>query len=115
MPYKKARPNNTACGKEPNEIVNGVLEIDKIIKKESPKSTVAVSGLIHRADKPEFTKKVEQVNKLLVKACQQHDMDFIDHKNIQHKHLNAYGLHLNISGTGEMAKNFITYLNSKCD
>ena len=52
---------------------------------------------------------------LLVKACQQHDMDFIDHKNIQHKHLNAYGLHLNRSGTGEMAKNFITYLNSKYD
>ena len=106
---------NDLRDKESNEIVNGVLEINKIIKKESPKSTVAVSGLIHRADKPEFAKKVEEVNNLLVKACQQHDLDYIDHKNIQHKHLNSYGLHLNRSGTGEMAKNFIKYLNSKYD
>ena len=106
---------NDLRDKESNEIVNGVLEINKIIKKESPKSTVAVSGLIHRADKPEFAKKVEQVNNLLAKACQQHDLDYIDHKNIQHKHLNSYGLHLNRSGTGEMAKNFIKYLNSKYD
>ena len=49
---------NDLRDKESNEIVNGVLEINKIIKKKSPKSSVAVSGLIQRADKPEFTKKV---------------------------------------------------------
>ena len=91
---------NDLRDKESNEIVNGVREINKIIKKKSPKSSVAVSGLIQRADKPEFTKKLEQVNNLSVKACQQHDLDYIDHKNIQHKHLNSYGLHLNRSGTG---------------
>jgi hypothetical protein len=31
------------------------------------------------------------------------------HKNIQDKHLNAYGLHLNKFDTGIMAKNFLSY------
>ena len=70
---------------------------------------------IHTKQKFRSVSFVNALMILIVKACQQHDMDFIDHKNIQHKHLNSYGLHLNRSGTGEMAKNFIKYLDSKYD
>ena len=104
---------NDIRDKQTNAIVNGILEIEEIIKKESPTTNVVISELIHRTDKAEFSQKVDKVNEMLAKACQRRNLNYIKHKNIQDKHLNAYGLHLNKFGTGIMAKNFLSYFNSK--
>lgn len=45
---------NDIRDKQTNEIVNGILEIEEIIKKESPTTNVVISELIHRTDKAEF-------------------------------------------------------------
>ncbi len=103
---------NDIRDKQPEEIVNGIMKIQKIIKKESPKTTVTVSELLHRNDKIEYTQKVKKVNIMLAKACKQHNCDYIEHKNIEDKHLNPYGLHLNRFG-GVMAKNLVNYFNTK--
>ena len=84
---------NDIRDKQTNEIVNGILEIEEIIKKESPTTNVVMSELIHRTDKAEFSQKVDKVNEILVKACQRRNLTYITHKSIQDKHLNAYGLH----------------------
>ena len=101
---------NDIKDKQTNEIVNGILEIEEVIKKESPTTNVVISELIHRTDKAEFSQKVDTVNEILVKACQRRNLTYITHKNIQDKHLNAYGLHLNKFGTGIMAKTFLPTL-----
>ena len=104
---------NDIRDKQPKEIVDGIMKIQDIIKKESPETVVAVSELIHRNDKVEYSQKVKKVNTLLAKACRQYSCDYIEHTNIQDKHLNPYGLHLNKFGTSVMAKNFVNYFNTK--
>ena len=104
---------NDVRDKQPKEIVDGIMKIQDIIKKESPEAVVAVSELIHRNDKAEYSQKVKKVNILLAKACRQYSCDYIEHTNIQDKHLNPYGLHLNKFGTRVMAKNFVNYFNTK--
>ena len=104
---------NDIRDKQPEEIVDGIMKIQKIIKKECPKTTVIVSELLHRNDKIEYTQKVKKVNIMLAKACKQHNCDYIEHKNIENKHLNPYGLHLNRFGTSVMAKNLVNSFNTK--
>ena len=73
---------NDIRDKQPEEIVDGIMKIQKIIKKESPKTTVIVSELLHRNDKIEYTQKLKKVNIMLAKTCKQHNCDYIKHKNI---------------------------------
>jgi hypothetical protein len=77
---------NDIRDKQPEEIVDGIMKIQKISKKECPKTTVIVSELLHRNDKIEYTQKVKKVNIMLAKTCKQHNCDYIEHKNIEDKH-----------------------------
>ena len=104
---------NDIRDKQRKEIVDGIMKIQHIIKKESPETVVAVSELIHRHDKVEYSQKVKNVNTLLAKACRQNSCDYTEHTNIQDKHLNPYGLHLSKFGTSVMAKNLVNYFNTK--
>ncbi len=69
---------NDIRDKQTNEIVNGILEIEEIIKKESPTTNVVISELIHRTDKAEFSQKVDEVNEMLAKACQRRNLNYIE-------------------------------------
>ena len=51
---------NDIRDKQPEEIVDGIIKIQKIIKKESPKTTVIVSELLHRNDKIEYDTKSKE-------------------------------------------------------
>ena len=53
---------NDIRGKQAKEIVDGIMKIQDIIKKESPKTVVAVSELVRRNDKVEYSQKVKKVN-----------------------------------------------------
>ena len=48
---------NNIRDKQPKEIVDGIMKIQDIIKKESPETVMAVSELIHRNDKVEYSQK----------------------------------------------------------
>ena len=52
---------NDIRDKQPKEIVDGIVKVQDIIK-ESPETVVAVSELIHRNDKVEYSQKVKKVN-----------------------------------------------------
>jgi prefoldin subunit 5 len=69
--------------KQTNEIVNGILENEEIIKKESPTTNVVISELIHRTDKAEFSQKVDKANEMLAKACQRRNLNYIKHKTFR--------------------------------
>ena len=75
---------NDIRDKQPKEIVDGIMKIQHIIKKESPETVVAVSELIHRNNKVEYSQKVKKVNILLAKACRQNNSMLL---YSAHKHL----------------------------
>lgn len=81
--------------------------------KESPETSVIISELITRTDKPENSKKVTEVNNKLLSYCKLNKWGHIKHDNIQSKHINPYGIHLNRAGTSLLAKNITTYLNDE--
>ena len=99
---------NDIRDKQPDEIVDGIMEIEKIIKKETPKTSVVVSELLHRNDQIEYSQKVKKVNINIAKACKQYNWEYIQHKNIEDKHLNKFG-------TSVMAKNLVILIQSRHD
>ncbi len=54
--------------------MNGILEIEEIIKKEKTTTNVVISEQIHRTDKAEFSQKVDKVNEMQAKACKQRNL-----------------------------------------
>ena len=48
----------------------------------------------------------------LIDYCESKNIQVIDHANIETKHLNPYGVHLNRLGTSIMARNFLSYINN---
>ena len=74
-------------------------------------SDVAISILITRRDSEELEAKRQEVNTILERALRDLPIYFINHDNIEEKHLDKWGLHLNFSGTNMMASNFIDFIN----
>ena len=68
---------------------------------------VVVSGLTTRTDKNNLKEKIPEVNKILQSFCRQREWGFISNSNIPSWSLNASGIHLNETGTKQLAKNLI--------
>ena len=67
-------------------------------------------GLIERCD--ELNDKGLQVNDFLTEKCIENNIYFIDNSNISaHKHLNGSGIHLNYTGTIQLANNYLDCIN----
>ena len=82
-------------------------------ERKSKNKCDCIRALLNRNEKVECSQKAKKVNIKIAKACKQYNWQYIEHKNIENKHLNPYGLHLNKFGTSVMAKNFANYFNSK--
>jgi hypothetical protein len=54
--------------------------------------------------------KIKNTNNLLAKLCSKYKWAIVQHGNINISNLNASGLHLNITGTATLAKNYINFL-----
>ena len=89
-------------------ILDSMLTLKSFIEKTLPKSKVCISFLVKRTGNGKATLTVNKVNEHL-SALQ---LDIVDNANINVTSLNRGGLHLNKTGTGKLAVNFIKKIKS---
>ena len=104
IPTKKYNPDAVIlnCGtndlntKDPKDIASKVIDLAKSL--HTSHTTAVVSALLPRNDN--LDQKRIAVNKHLQRECNQRNLAFIHHENIEKtKHLNKSGLHVNSIGT----------------
>jgi lysophospholipase L1-like esterase len=94
--------------KEPEETVKEMESLcTGIVTNRLAK--VAISEIIQREDES-MNIKIKNTNNLLAKLCSKYKWAIVQHGNINISNLNASGLHLNITGTATLAKNYINFL-----
>lgn len=96
----------------PRYIADKIVDIGNSIGSDLPETKVVISGLITRNDDSTLLPKIAETNKILLKFCNQNNWSFIDNSAMENSHLNKGGLHLNKTGTINLAKNIIA--NIKC-
>ena len=102
---------NDLASKEPEEIVNGMADIVNIIHKESPATKPVLSEIMLRTDKSSYKPVIGKINHQLQCYCQDHNLELVQHGNLEAKHLNSNEVHLNRAGSSIFAKNLIHYFN----
>ncbi|CAB3998993.1 Zinc finger MYM-type 1 [Paramuricea clavata] len=101
---------NDLAKKNPQEIVNSIADIVNIIHVESPETKPVLSEIM-RTDSSSYIPKIGKIKQQLQSYCRDQNIDLIQHGNLQAKHLNSYGVHLNRAGNSILAKNLIGYFN----
>ena len=89
-------------------ILDNMLSLESFIEKTLPKSKVCISNSVKRADNGKATLTVNKVNEHLSAL----KLDIVGNSNINVTGLNRGGLHLNKTGTGKLAVNFIKKIKS---
>ena len=82
------------------------------IKKKSSHTTVAISSVFKRLDRPEIDKKVVTLNAKLKMLCEENLITYIDNTNIDDTCLGKLKLHPNKKGKTYSAKNLINFIES---
>ena len=98
--------NNLRSNKSPNVIAEDIVKLACDIKNDS--NDVVISGLVGRSDRLNF--KLQQVNEILISKCTEKNLFYINNNNITHQQLNIT-MHLNLKGTCQLAKNFLSCIN----
>ena len=84
-------------------ILDNMLSLKSFIEKTLPQSKVCISNVVKRTDNGKATLTVNKLNEHL-SALQ---LDIVDSSNINVTGLKCGGLHLNETGAGKLAVNFI--------
>jgi len=92
-------------------VAAGILNLGNQIKDNSPNTKVSISSLIVRNDKTSVLNKINGINIILKRVCNQNNWTYIDHNNIDYSCLNRRDLHLNRKGSSLVCRNFSQYLN----
>ena len=100
--------NDIGAGKSVNDIQQ---ELRNLIILTKPQGIVPIISLLtKRTDN--FAGKVEHMNNLIVELCNELEVGYIEHDNINATHLNTGGgLHINNSYTSIFGDNFVNYFN----
>ena len=95
-------------------VAAGILNLSNQIKDKLPNTKVSISSLIVRKDKTSVLNKINNINVILKRMCDQNNWTYMDHSNIDYSCLNRRGLHLNRKGSSLVSKNFMIsqYLNA---
>ena len=99
---------NDCVSKQPDIIVQELLNLKKFIEEQLPDCTVIISEPVIRTDNFIAANNVKVVGKMLSLL----NIYRMDNCNIEPKHLGKGGLHLNDYGTKRMALNLITLLRN---
>ena len=100
--------NDLISDKSADEISNEIIELVRNIQTEENK--IYVSAIIPRND--DLNDKGSKTNDLLRKKCNEINIGYIPHDNIDpKKHLNASKIHLNIQGSKILASNFLHFFH----
>ena len=101
-----------------NGITNGIDTVNNLstiinrIKRRSPNSTIAITSIVTRKDRPNLDKKVSELNTNIKEFCKENLTDYICNDSITESCLGAKKLHLNKKGCAYLANNFITYIKN---
>ena len=91
--------------KSAKQIAAGILlNLGNQIKDKLPCTKVTFSSLIVRNDKMSVLNKINNINVILKRVCDQNNWSYIDHGNIDYSCLNRRSLHLNRKGTSLVSK-----------
>ena len=91
------------------EVADNIIKLTDDIKNKGIRCTV--SSLVVRADSELLKSAVIDVNNVLRDSLPQ-DVNFVEHSNITHYHLNNSRLHLNRRGDAALAHNIIQHIRS---
>ena len=101
--------NDVPSEKTPQVIAKPIVDLAKSVANDNLQ--VTVSSIVPRND--QWSKKVYEVNKVLLNLCKDVNIPFISHSAIDTKrNLNNSKLHLNIRGSRKLQKNFLKYFSS---
>ena len=98
----------------PNKIntFKQVKKLIKVLKENNENTEIFVSGVIHRYDDEEYNDKIDALNEKLEKYCKNNNIYFVNNANINRKGISKDNIHLNYSGNGVLARNFLDLFNS---
>ena len=94
---------NNSVNETSRDILNEILSLKNFNEKLCPTCKVIVSNLIYRSDNGKASPTVKKLNDHLDAL----NIDVADNRNIGGNCLNNSGLHLNSTGYGKLAINFI--------
>ena len=94
----------------PKQIAGNIIELAKTTASQI--EHVAVSGIVTRADSHQLDNKRKGLNSILEKQLARIGIPYINQDNMNHSHLDRWGLHSNFAGTHLLTGNFIEYLKS---
>ena len=97
--------------KEEKTIINLQNIVDDV-KSSSPKTEVVISLATTRSDRNGMELKVKNLNEKLEKFANNNKIQIIDNRNIGASSLSIKKLHLSTKGDAQLAKNFISFVNS---
>ena len=99
--------NDVLSEKIPQVIAQSIVDLAKTVANDN--FQVTVSSIVPRND--QWSKKVYDVNKVLLNLCKDVNIPFISYSAIDAKrNLNNSKLHLNIKGSRKLQENFVKYL-----
>ena len=88
------------------EILDKLLTLKTFISKNCPQCQAIFLTPAIRLDKAKANLTVRQLTKHLMQL----NIDVVDNRNITDRCIGRKGLHLNISGTIQLAKNFLNFI-----
>ena len=94
---------NNSVNETSRDILNEILSLKNFIEKLCPTCKVIVSNLIYRSDHGKVSLTVKNVNNHLDAL----NIDVVDNRNIGGNCFSNSGLHLNSTGYGKLAINFM--------
>ena len=91
------------------KVANEIVEFATSIK--TSKNNVVVFSIVPR--KYRFNKKAKEVNENLKDKCEEHNLELIQHDNINpFHHTNSKGLHLNKYRDKQLTRNFTSFIEN---
>ena len=100
---------NNLRSESPEETAKKLIDLATETKKKL--RDVTVSSIIKRTDSHELEMKRRKVNDLVKVGLSRSNISFIEHDNIESRHLDKWGLHLNFQGNNVSTGNLINFLN----
>ena len=97
--------NNLSCGERPRAVISKIEHLVRKCRQANPSTKIVVSGLISRLDRPDLNNSITTINAVLKRNASNKDYTVMDNSNITYAHLKRDGLHLNDSGTSQLASN----------
>ena len=99
--------------KLPCNVADSVVDLGKKCN-ENGVNTVLISSVIKQRKGIRTQARINEINDLLKTKCSEMGFIFVDNSNVNMKHLSDDGLHLNYSGTCQLANNILRKVNMLC-